>query len=67
MHQCGSTSEQVQGVFGLPGPIEGHREERLHLEGSAGVPCGSFEACTATSRDVMKMEHAIVMHMVGVL
>lgn len=31
----------MQQIFGTPGPVEGCREEWLHLEGSAGetVPC----------------------------
>lgn len=45
--------------FGLSWPVKGHRQERLHLKGSAGVSCRSFEVCVVTLREVMKMEHTI--------
>lgn len=47
--------------------MEGPREERLHLKGSAGVSCSSLEARAANSRDIMKMERTIVVPVVNVL
>lgn len=41
-------------VFGLPRPLEGLRDEWLHLMQNAGMSC--LEACKASSKDFMKME-----------
>lgn len=45
-------------IFGLSGPMEGRRQERLHLQ---RLSCNSLEARPATFRVVMKMEGSIVM------
>lgn len=47
---------QMQLVFGLSGPVDGHREW-LHLKWNAGVSRSSLETCMATSRDVTKEKH----------
>lgn len=39
-----SSVTRVLQVFGLPGPVEGLREERLQLKGSTGVFRSSLEA-----------------------
>lgn len=39
---------------------------RRVIERSAGVFCSLLEACTATSKDVLKMEHTIVLHVVNI-
>lgn len=40
-------------VFGFSGPVEGHRQEGLYLNRSAGVSCSTLEPRMVISRDVM--------------
>lgn len=58
MNPYGGFDPSLQ-VFGLSGPVKGHREERVHLSGSAlQFPIGSCG---------LKMERTIVVRLVGVL
>lgn len=53
------------GIFGLSGPVNVYAEDWWHLNRSAGGYCSSLEACATPLRDVMKMEHTIVMSVVS--
>lgn len=50
----------------LPWPVEGHRQERPHLKGSAGVSHSFLQVCAATLRDAIKMERTIVVRVISV-
>lgn len=52
--------------FGLSGPVEGHRDEQLHLKGSTGVCLAGPLRFIQPPQNVMKIERTIVKHVVSV-
>lgn len=54
-------------IFGLSRPVEVCREDRPPLKGSTDVSRRILEAHVATSRNVLEMEHTMVVRFVGVL
>lgn len=66
MHLYRGWCLRVLQVFGLSWEVKNHREDGLHLLENAGVSCTcSLGGYAIPLRDVMKMDCAIVMHVVS--